>query len=294
VSATLQPVATVAPRRFGGPLAGAWSHPVTRVGAVLTLAVLVLSLVGPALAPHATTDFVGPPFSPPIEGAPLGTDYLGRDVLTGVLNGGRSLLWMAFASTALGVGAGVLLGMVAGYARGLLDDVIMRCLDVLYAFPYIVLVLLFVSLLGSPAWLIVLLVAIGWVPGVARTTRGITLEVCTREFVEAAEVLGTPRRTILRREVLPNLTTPLLVEFALRLTWAVGVIAGLSFLGYGVQPPASDWGLMINENRNGLAVNPWGVLAPIGCIAAFAIGTNLLADGIGRTLAGTDRAVGRP
>ena len=182
--------------------------------------------------------------------------------------------------------------MVAAYSRNLLDDVIMRTLDVLYAFPYIVLVLLFVSLLGSHVWLIVLLVALGWVPGVARTTRGITLEACTREFVEAAEVLGVPRRTILRREVLPNLTTPLLVEFALRLTWAVGVIAALSFLGFGVQPPASDWGLMINENRNGLVVNPWGVLAPIACIAVFAIGTNLLADGIARTIAGTDRGTG--
>jgi peptide/nickel transport system permease protein len=259
------------------------------VGVVLTAAMVLLSLIGPALAPHAPTEFVGVPFSPPAEGVPLGTDNLGRDVLSGVLHGGRSLLWMAFASTLLGVGIGVVLGMIAGSSRNALDDVIMRTLDVLYAFPYIVLVLLFVSMLGSPAWLIVLLVAIGWIPGVARTMRGMTMEVCTREFVEAAEVLGTPRRTILRREVLPNLTTPLLVEFALRLTWAVGVIAGLSFLGFGVQPPASDWGLMINENRNGLAVNPWGVLAPIGCIAAFAIGTNLLADGLGRTLAGTDR-----
>ena len=283
---TLPDVAGAAPVR---PRAHAWSLGVTRVGIALTAAVVLLSLLGPQVAPHATTEFVGPPFSPPIDGAPLGTDNLGRDVLSGVLNGGRSLLWMAFASTALGVAVGVALGMVAGYARNRLDDVIMRTLDVLYAFPYIVLVLLFVSMLGSPSWLIVLLVAVGWVPGVARTTRGITLETCTREFVEAAEVLGTPRRTILRREILPNLSTPLLVEFALRLTWAVGVIAGLSFLGFGVQPPASDWGLMINENRNGLAVNPWGVLAPISCIALFAIGTNLLADGIGRTIAGTDR-----
>ncbi len=270
-------------------IADAWSHRVTKVGVGLTAAVVALSLLGPAVAPHPVTDFVGVPFSPPVDGAPLGTDNLGRDVLSAVLVGGRSLLWMAFASTTLGVAAGIVLGMVAGYSRNRLDDLIMRTLDVLYAFPYIVLVLLFVSMLGSPAWLIVLLVAVAWVPGVARTTRGITLETSTREFIEAAEVLGTPHRTILRREILPNLSTPLLVEFALRLTWAVGVIAGLSFLGFGVQPPASDWGLMISENRNGLAVNPWGVLAPIACIALFAIGTNLLADGIGRTIAGIDR-----
>lgn len=278
--------------RAGRPVRAAWGHPVTKVGAGLTAAMILLALIGPLLAPHDPTEFVGAPFSPPGGEAPLGTDSLGRDVLSGLLHGGRSLLWMAFASTTLGVALGVALGMVAGYSRNLLDDVIMRALDMVYAFPYIVLVLLFVSLLGPDPWLIVALVAVGWVPGVARTARGMTLEVSTREFVEAAEALGVPRRRILWREVLPNVTTPLLVEYALRLTWAVGVLAALSFLGFGVQPPASDWGLMINENRNGLAVNPWGVVAPIGCIALFAIGTNLLADGIGRSIAGVDRKVG--
>jgi peptide/nickel transport system permease protein len=285
---------TAAVARLRRPAGAAWRYPVTKVGVALTAAMVLLALVGPLLAPHEPTAFVGAPFSPPGGEAALGTDSLGRDVLSGVLNGGRSLLWMAFASTTLGVAAGVALGMVAGYSRNLLDDVIMRALDMVYAFPYIVLVLLFVSLLGPHPWLIVALVAVGWVPGVARTTRGMTLEVCTREFVDAAEALGVPRRRILLREVLPNLTTPLLVEYALRLTWAVGVLAALSFLGFGVQPPASDWGLMINENRNGLAVNPWGVVAPIGCIALFAIGTNLLADGIGRSIAGIDRRVDGP
>lgn len=277
--------------RMGRPVRAAWRYPVTRVGAALTTAMVLLALAGPLLAPHASTEFVGAPFSPAGGDAPLGTDNLGRDVLSGVLHGGRSLLWMAFAATTLGVATGVALGMIAGYSRNLLDDTIMRVLDMVYAFPYIVLVLLFVSLLGTHEWLIVGLVALGWVPGVARTARGMTLEVCTREFVEAAEALGVPRRRILLREVLPNLTTPLLVEYALRLTWTVGVLAALSFLGFGVQPPASDWGLMINENRNGLTVNAWGVVAPIACIALFAIGTNLLADGIGRSIAGVDRKV---
>lgn len=267
----------------------AWRRPQTKVGAFLFLATLALAIVGPAFAPHSPTQFVGAPFSPPGHGASLGTDYLGRDVLSVVLNGGRSLLWMAFAATTVGVVLGVALGMIAAYSRNLLDDLIMRLLDVVYAFPYIVLVLLFVSLLGSHSYLIVLLVAVGWLPGVARTTRGITLEVITREFVQAADIIGVPRRRILLREVLPNLSTPLLVEYALRLTWSIGVISALSFLGFGVQPPASDWGLMINQNRTGLAVNAWSVVAPIICIAVFAIGTNLLADGISRSVAGIDR-----
>jgi len=286
------PAAPAGPARRRGTLRSAWRRAQTKVGAVLIVLIVALALLGPLVAPHGPTQFVGPPFTPANARAPLGTDYLGRDVLSVTLYGGRSLLWMAVAATTLGVVIGVALGMIAAYSRTLLDDLIMRLLDVLYAFPYIVLVLLFVSLLGSDPALIVAIVALGWVPGVARTARGITLEVVTRDFVHAADVIGVPKRTILVREVLPNLSTPLMVEYALRLTWSVGVISALSFLGFGVQPPASDWGLMINQNRDGLAVNPWSVLAPIICIAVFAIGTNLIADGISRTIAGVDREVG--
>src|SRR5262249_19726846 len=130
------------------------------------------------------------------------------------------------------------------------------------------------------------------VPGVARITRGITTEAVTREYVEAAEVLGVARRRILIREILPNLATPLLVEYTLRLTWAIGAIAALSFLGFGVQPPATDWGLMINQNRNGLTINPWAIVVPITCIAIFTIGTNLMGEGLSRAVAGIDRQSG--
>lgn len=261
----------------------------TQVGLALTVLVVLLAAVGPWFAPLSVDEYVGAPLEVPSANAWLGTDTLGRDVLPQVLRGGQSLLWMAFAATCLGVAAGALLGMVAGYSRGVWDEVIMRIMDILYAFPFIVLALLFVSMLGTNEWLIVLIVAISWVPGVARTTRGMTAGIAGREFVEVAEVLGVPRRRILLTEILPNLSTPLLVEFAIRLTWSVGSIAALSFLGFGVQPPATDWGLMINANRNGLSVNPWVVLVPIACIAAFAIGTNLLAEGVGRVAAGIDR-----
>jgi peptide/nickel transport system permease protein len=294
MSATTLEVATGEPPaaiRRRGPLAGAWRYPQTKLGIGLSLLMVAFALLGPLFASHSPTQFVGRPFIGPSSAAPLGTDYLGRDVLTIILYGGRSLLWTAFASTTIGVALGIVCGMIAGSSRNWLDDLIMRSLDVVYAFPYIVLVLLFVALLGSNIYLIVLIVAVGWVPGVARTARGVTMEVTTREYIEAAQLLGAPRRKILRREVLPNLSTPMLVEYALRLTWSIGVIAGLSFLGYGVQPPASDWGLMINQNRDGLAVNPWSVLGPVICIALFAIGTNLIADGVGRSVAGIDREV---
>jgi peptide/nickel transport system permease protein len=253
------------------------------------LLAVAVAVFGPYLAPHEAGEFVGAPFAPPGEGVPLGADALGRDVLSQLLLGGRSLLWMAFAATCLGVGLGAALGLVAGYTGGVMDELVMRTMDVLYAFPFLVLALLFVSLIGPKSWLIVLIVAIGWLPGVARTTRGITADIAGREYVEATEALGLPRRQILSGQILPNLSTPLLVEFALRLTWSVGAIAALSFLGFGVQPPNTDWGLMINENRNGLALNRWAVLGPVLCIATFAIGTNLLAEGLSRVVAGTDR-----
>jgi peptide/nickel transport system permease protein len=272
-------------------LVNSWRYGRTKVGLLLTIVILATALIGPWFAPYDPGEFAGAPYTTPSSEAKLGTDYLGHDVLSRVLHGGRSILWMAFAATSIGVAIGVSLGLVAGYARNILDDIIMRTLDVVYAFPNIVLVLLFVSMLGPKLWLIVFLVAWAWVPGVARVTRGITTEAVTREYVEAAEVLGVPRRRILFREVLPNLLTPLLVEYGLRLTWAIGAIAAISFLGFGVQAPNTDWGLMINENRNGLTVQPWGVVIPILCIAAFTVGTNLLTEGISRSIAGIDRQV---
>jgi peptide/nickel transport system permease protein len=276
-----------------GTMRRAWGFGRTRLGVLLLALVAVLALVGPYVAPHSPSEFVSTPFAKPSSEAVLGADYLGRDVLSRILWGGRSILWMAFAATTIGVFVGAALGMIAGYARNALDDWIMRSLDVLLAFPGIVLAILFVSMLGPKPWLIVVLVAAVWVPGVARVCRGVTLETVSREFIDVAEVLGTPRRRIIVREILPNVMTPLLVEYGLRLTWSIAAIAAISFLGFGIQPPAADWGLMINENRTGLTLQPWAVMVPIAAIAVLTIGTNLIAEGIARSIAGVDRTVQR-
>jgi len=270
-------------------LAASWRHGRTRVGLALVVLVVLLALVGPLAAPHAPDAFVGIPSQSPSGRFPLGTDYLGHDVLSRVLWGGRSVVWMAFAAASLGVGLGALAGMLAAYSRGGVDDVLMRGMDVVLAFPQIVFVLLFVSLLGPRLWLIVLMVALSWVPQVARVARGITAEVIHREYVESAELLGLPRRRILVREILPNVTTPLGVEYGLRLTWSIALIAAVSFLGFGIQPPNADWGLMINENRDILTVQPWAVIVPALCIALFAVGVNLVTEGFARAVAGIDR-----
>ena len=261
----------------------------TRIGLVLTVLIVVAVIAAPLFAPHNTTEFVGTPFTGPGGDTPLGTDNLGRDVLSRTLYGGRTVVWMSVSAATIGVALGLLIGLLAGYMRGWVDSVLMRGVDVLLAFPQIVLVLLFVALLGSEPWLIVLLVALVWAPQVSRVMRAVTMDVASREFVEAAEVLGQPRRRILARDILPNLATPLLVEFGLRIAWSIAAIAAVGFLGFGIQPPTADWGLMINENRAGLVSQPWAVMAPIICIALFSIATNLLAEGISRAVAGIDR-----
>ena len=263
--------------------------PQTKVGLGLTGLILALVAIGPLLAPHSPTEFVGVPATGPAGADLLGTDALGRDVLSRVLYGGRTVIWMSFASAALGVGLGVVIGLIAGYSRPWVDEALMRSSDVILAFPQIVLALLFVSMVGPKLWLIVLIVAVSHAPRVARLVRSITLEVTRREFVQAAELLGVAKRRILAREVMPNLMTPLMVEFGLRLTWSIAIILGISFVGLGIQPPTADWGLMIGENRTALTTQPWGVVMPVICIAVFTIGTNLITEGIARAVAGIDR-----
>jgi peptide/nickel transport system permease protein len=257
----------------------------TRIGLALTAFVVLLALVGPLAAPYDPAAVVGLPYSPPSWQHLLGTDYLGHDVLSRVLWGGRSVVWMAFAGATLGVAVGAAIGLLAGYSRSGLDDVLMRGMDVVLAFPQIVLILLFVSIIGTKLWLIVLVVALAWVPQVARVIRGLTAEIAHQEYVESAEANALPRRTILVREILPNVATPLMVDYGLRLTWSIALVAGVSFLGFGIQPPNADWGLMINENRQGLTLNPWAVIVPAVCIAMFAVGTNFVTEGVARAVA---------
>jgi peptide/nickel transport system permease protein len=264
-----------------------------RIGLAMTATVTAIALFGPLVARHSESELVGPPYEGPTAEAPLGTDYLGEDVLSRVLYGGQSVLLLAVSATVIAMLMGVSIGLIAGYSRGLAGDVLMGATDVVLAFPQIVLVILFVSVLGPELWLIALITAVSHAPRIARVTRGVTVELSDREFVQAAEVLGVPRRRLLMREILPNLTTPLTVEFGLRLTWSIGLVAAVSFLGFGLQPPSADWGLMLNENRNGLTIQPWAIVAPALMITILTVGTNLMAEGFARASSGVDRSVNR-
>lgn len=302
----LQPVETLEPmeplgdvsleaksrREWVQTVIGAWSLRRTKVGVAAFAALFAIAVFGRFVAPYEPDEFVGPPFSVPAAGYWFGTDFLGRDVLTRVLHGGLSVLSLGIAATLIGIVLGVSLGLVSGYARRWLDETIMRMLDVVLAFPSIVLAMLFVSILGPRLWLIVLMVGISHMPRIARVTRAATVELAGRDFVRAAVAVGVPKRKILLFEVLPNISSPLLVEFGLRLTYSIIMIAGLSFLGFGIQPPAADWGLMINENRIGIVIQPWPVFVPVLLIGILTIATNLIADGLGRALIGIERDTG--
>jgi peptide/nickel transport system permease protein len=234
------------------------------VGAVITALVVLVAIFGPLLAPFGQNEVVGTPFNR-TDGV-FGNDYLGQDVLSRLLYGGRAILLISLLGTALGMVVGVLVGVVAAYSGGWLDEIIMRLNDVTLAFPQILLALVVLTAVDQPrAWMIVVLVGVSHAP---------------RVFVVAAEALGEKRSRVILAEVLPNMNAPLLAEAGLRLTYSIGLVAGLGFLGFSTDPNAANWGQMINENRLAMASQPWAVLAPVLVIGLFTIGTNLMADGI--------------
>jgi peptide/nickel transport system permease protein len=264
----------------------------TRIGVVLVGLIVLLAIVGPYLAPYGPSTPVGAPNSGPGGKAVLGTDYLGQDVLSRVLYGGRSILVMAVIATALGLVAGAAIGLVAAYSRNALDDTLMRGMDVIMALPQIMLALVAVAIVGPHAWVIVVAIALTTAPRIARVARGAAQPIVERDFIAASEAMGVPRWRILLAELLPNTLGPLMVEASLRLTYSIGIIAALAFLGLSTNPNGANWGTMIQQNEIVLTVQPWGAAAPIIAIALLTMGTGLIGDGIARTAAGIDRARG--
>ena len=261
----------------------------TKIGLAIVGLMVAIALFGPLVAPHSPTEFVAAPNTGPSGTALFGADALGRDVFSRWLHGGLTVLWLSLAATLVGIVVGTIVGLVAAYARNWLDDVLMRGNDVLLSFPQIILVLLAVSAIGPKLWLIVLTVGMTHAPRVARVMRGAGQQVVERDFVMAAEVVGEKRWRIVFGELLPNVTSPLLVELGLRMTYSIGLVAAVSFLGFGLQPPTADWGLMINENRLSITVQPWAVFLPVLAIGLLTVGTNLITDGVARAAIGLDR-----
>lgn len=249
-----------------------------RIGAIMIVAVALVALVGPLVAPHPIDTPVGVPGSPPGPGIPLGTDALGRDVLSRFLDGGVSVIAISVCATLLAYLAGVSIGMLAGLRRTWIDPLLMRGIDVLLAFPALLLMLVLVGGLGSAIPVLLLGVVLVQVPGIARVVRTATQELSVLPFVESARLRGERPLVICVREILPNLVSVIFADVGVRFGYAVVLVASMNFLNLGLQPPAADWGLMISENRSILALNPWAVAAPAVPLALLVVGMNLVGD----------------
>jgi peptide/nickel transport system permease protein len=296
MEASTAPTTVVAPqrakrggrvRRILGQALGTWRG---KIGLSLTLFVVAVAFLGPLIG-GSPLALEGAPFSPAGgEAGPLGGDVLGRSVLDRTLHGGWRILLVAAAATLLAIVIGAIAGVVSAYKGGKTDSLIMRSVDVLLGIPQLVFVLMLLSVIGSKTWLVIFAVGISQAPQVARVLRAAAQNVSERDYVKAVAAWGVPPRTVIRRHVIPSLLSPLMVESALRLSFSIILVSGISFLGLGAQPPNADWGVMINENRVGIAANAWGVLAPSILLAMLAVGTNMFSDAIARSSLSSGRA----
>jgi peptide/nickel transport system permease protein len=252
------------------------------VGVAVLVFVLLVALLGPFVAPHSPARPIGIPYEGPSAEALLGTDFLGRDVLSRMLWGGRSVIALAGLSVLLAYAGGLAVGLAAGYSRGLLDPLLMRSVDVLLSLPALLFLLVLVTGLGSSRTVLVVGVALIQMPLVARIIRSTTQTQSVRGFVEAAAARGERTSAILGRELLPNIVPTIAADVGLRLTYAIILVASVNFLGLGLQPPDADWGLMVSENRSGLNLNPLAVLAPVTMIALLTIAVNMVGDAVAR------------
>lgn len=208
----------------------------------------------------------------------LGTDNFGRDVLSRVMAGGRTTILLSLACTICSMVIGTILGTIAGYAGGTVDNILMRCMDVIQSIPTLLIGLLILALYGSNTVILIAAITVMFTPSVSRVARSATMRVMATSFIDAARVRGESAPAIMFLEVLPNAAPTLLVEAGLRVTHSVLTLAGLGFLGLGVQPPTPDWGLMINEGRVYLQNAPWLVLAPSLVLAVYVLALNVLLD----------------
>lgn len=214
----------------------------------------------------------------------FGTDDLGRDVFSRVLAGARSVLIIAPAATALGLLGGIAVGLVTGYYRGLVDDIVSRIVDAMLAFPLVITALLVLAVLGHSEINVVLVIGIVFTPLIARTVRSAVLSEREREYVASAKLLGEPGIVVMVREILPNIVGAIVVEATVRLGYAIFTAATLSFLGLGIQQPSPDWGLTISLGRGFLQIAPWMVLFPALALATLVVALNFVADGLREVL----------
>lgn len=251
------------------------------VGTVVVAAFVALAVLGPWIAPFDPDAFsVRARLQPPSAAHLFGTDEFGRDVFSRVLAGAHYSLLMGFGATALSLAFGIPLGLIAAFDRGAVGETIMRAVDVLISVPPILLGLLVLAVTEPALWKTIIAVGLVYVPIMTRIVRSVALGLLAEDFVQAARARGESAAWILAVEILPNAWPPIIVETALRITFAILLGSALSFLGLGAQPPASEWGLMIAESRPFIDQAPWIGLMPGICLCALLISVNLLGEGL--------------
>ncbi|HHE72781.1 MAG TPA: ABC transporter permease, partial [Chloroflexi bacterium] len=249
-------------------------------GAAILLFWIVIALTAPLISPYSPTGISAARLQLPSPEHWLGTDHLGRDVMSRLFWGTRTVLVLAPIATLLGVLGGVTLGLVSGYIGGKVDMLIMRGCDILMSFPMLLIYILIITSLGPSALNVVISISVGSIPSITRIVRSLVLEARTQDYVNAARLRGERLRYILFREILPNVSGPIIADACIRVGYAVMAIGSLGFLGLGIPPPTPDWGGMINEGRQWIFRQPWMVLAPAAALSSLVVALNMLSDGL--------------
>ncbi len=262
---------------------GRWAarHAVAGAGLCLIAATVGAAAAADRLATHdpltIRTDVM---LRPPSAAYVLGTDQFGRDILSRLLVGARTSLVVAFASVALAGSAGMLIGVVSGYLGGWFDGISMRLMDIIFAFPAILLAIAIMAVLGTSLSNLVVAIGVVYTPQFARVARAAVLSIKHVEFVEAARAMGAGTWRIMARHLLPNILPPVIVQISLSLSLAILSESALSFLGLGTQPPTPSWGNMLSEGRQFMEIAPWNAVFPGAAIMVAVLGFNLLGDGL--------------
>lgn len=257
-------------------------NPVGMVGLAIITVLVVAAILGPIIAPYDPTAMVdfNSRFSPPTLEHPFGLDELGRDQFSRILHGARVSLQVGVISVTIATIIGTTLGMIAGYGNRIIDEIIMRSMDVLFAFPAILLAIAVLAILGRGVTNAMIAIGIVYIPIFARIARGEVLTVKNEEFVEAARALGASDAAILWRHILPNILAPIIVEISLSLSFAILAEAALSFFNLGTQPPDPSWGRMLSEGRAYINQSAWMGIFPGLAIMFTVMGFNFLGDGL--------------
>ena len=249
------------------------------VGAIIVTVAIVAAVGAPLLAPYSPTDqVVEDKFAPPSFSHPFGADNLGRDILSRTLYGGRVSLAIGFLVVAIAATVGSILGGIAGYWGGFVDTLIMRLVDLQLSFPFILLAMIFLAILGPGFWSVLIALAVALWVNYARLVRGESLKLRELEFVQAAQTIGVSKRRIVFSHILPNVMQSILVLATLDMAFVIIFESSLTFLGLGIQPPTASWGIMLSDGRNYLQESPWMSVFPGAAIVLTVVGINLFGD----------------